>query len=48
VTSPEFFRYRSATAPSTIKVCADYKNKIVESNETNNCLEVTGVTCTGA
>ncbi|MGB7532573.1 MAG: CARDB domain-containing protein, partial [Halobacteriota archaeon] len=38
-TRTEFFRYRyrSATAPSTIMVCADYNNKIVESNETNNC-----------
>ena len=35
----EFFRYRSATPPNTIKVCADFKDRIAESNETNNCRE---------
>ena len=42
------FRYRSATPPDTIMVCADWWDRIVESNETNNCLEVTEVTCTVA
>ncbi|MCK4733695.1 MAG: hypothetical protein KAT65_14675, partial [Methanophagales archaeon] len=32
------FNYRGT--PSKITVCADYNNKIVESDETNNCLEV--------
>jgi len=41
------FTYRSATPPYTIKVCADWWDRIEESNETNNCLEVTDVTCTG-
>jgi len=43
-TREEKFTYRGS-APSTVKVCADYNDKIVESDETNNCLEKT-VTCT--
>ena len=40
------FTYRSKTLPPyTIKVCADWWDRIIESDETNNCLEVTGVTC---
>jgi len=42
------FTYRSATSPDTVTVCADWWDRIVESDETNNCLEVTDVTCTGA
>ena len=45
VTRTESFTYRSKTAPTTIKVCADFKDSIAESDETNNCLEKT-VTCT--
>ena len=44
----EKFTYRSTTPPPyTIKVCADYNDIINEgeSGETNNCMEVTGVTC---
>ena len=31
------FSYRSAAPPTTITVCADCKNRIAESEETNNC-----------
>ena len=36
-TRTEYFRYRSATPPNAIMVCADYDNNIEESDETNNC-----------
>ena len=38
-TGTGFFRYKG-TPQSTIKVCADYNNRIAESNETNNCLDL--------
>jgi archaellum component FlaG (FlaF/FlaG flagellin family) len=44
-TRTESHSYRSKTPPSTIKVCADFKDSIAESDETNNCLKKT-VTCT--
>jgi len=42
-TREEKFTYRGS-APSTVKVCADYNSNIDESDETNNCMEKT-VTC---